>query len=148
MSGSNAIDITAQIASAYISNNKIEIDEISGLIQVVYDKVSNVMQKAGYVGDDGLKPAVAINESIFDEYIICLEDGQKFKSLKRHLKTHYDLTPEQYRVKWGLPADYPMVAPVYAERRSNLAKQIGLGKARTGKGKNQLKRKQEQEGAA
>ena len=79
-----------------------------------------------------------VNQSIFDDYLICLEDGQKYKSLKRHLKTHYDLTPEQYRVKWGLPSDYPMVAPKYAAHRSALAKNIGLGTSR--KGKKQVKK--------
>lgn len=135
MSGTNLVEITAEIVAAYVSNNAVSADNLPNLIQDVHAKLQDVMEGAGYIGDEALKPAVPVKQSIFDDYLICLEDGQKFKSLKRHLKTHYDLTPEQYRSKWGLPADYPMVAPKYAEQRSMLAKQIGLGTSRSGKSK-------------
>ena len=135
MSGTNLVEITAEIVAAYVSNNAVSADNLPNLIQDVHTKLQDVMEGAGYIGDEALKPAVPVKQSIFDDYLICLEDGQKFKSLKRHLKTHYDLTPEQYRSKWGLPADYPMVAPKYAEQRSMLAKQIGLGTSRSGKTK-------------
>jgi len=135
MSGTNLVEITAEIVAAYVSNNAVSAENLPNLIQDVHAKLQDVMEGAGYIGDEALKPAVPVKQSIFDDYLICLEDGQKFKSLKRHLKTHYDLTPEQYRSKWGLPADYPMVAPKYAEQRSMLAKQIGLGTSRSGKSK-------------
>lgn len=135
MSGTNLVEITADIVAAYVSNNAVTAENLPNLIQDVHAKLQDVMEGAGYIGDEALKPAVPVKQSIFDDYLICLEDGQKFKSLKRHLKTHYDLTPEQYRSKWGLPADYPMVAPKYAEQRSMLAKQIGLGTSRSGKSK-------------
>ena len=135
MSGINLVEITAEIVAAYVSNNSVTAENLPNLIQDVHAKLQDVMEGAGYIGDEALKPAVPVKQSIFDDYLICLEDGQKFKSLKRHLKTHYDLTPEQYRSKWGLPADYPMVAPKYAEQRSMLAKQIGLGTSRSGKTK-------------
>lgn len=144
MSGTNLVEITAEIVAAYVSNsnNTITPHELPGLIGQVHAKLQDVMENAGYVGDEALKPAVPVKQSIFDDYLICLEDGQKFKSLKRHLQTHYDLTPEQYRAKWNLPSDYPMVAPQYAIQRSMLAKKIGLGTARAGQGKHQKKMKQ------
>lgn len=132
MSGTNLVEITAEIVAAYVSNNEVPATEITSLIEKVYGSLQEVMDTAGYVGDQAHKPAVPVKQSIFDDYIVCLEDGQKFKSLKRHLKAHYDMTPEQYRTKWGLPSDYPMVAPKYAAQRSMLAKQIGLGTARAG----------------
>lgn len=132
MSGINLVEITADIVSAYVSNNEVASTELSGLIEKVHATLQEVMEGAGYVGDEAYKPAVPVKQSIFDDYLICLEDGQKFKSLKRHLKAHYNMTPEQYRAKWNLPSDYPMVAPHYATQRSMLAKQIGLGTARAG----------------
>ena len=132
MSGTNLVEITAEIVAAYVNNNEVPASELTTLIEKVHATLTEVMDGAGYIGDEALKPAVPVKQSIFDDYIICLEDGQKFKSLKRHLKAHYDMTPEQYRSKWGLPSDYPMVAPLYAEQRSMLAKQIGLGTARAG----------------
>lgn len=132
MSGINLVEITADIVVAYVSNNEVPATELSALIEKVHGTLQEVMDGAGFVGDEAHKPAVPVKQSIFDDYIICLEDGQKFKSLKRHLKAHYNMTPEQYRTKWGLPVDYPMVAPRYAVQRSMLAKQIGLGTSRAG----------------
>jgi predicted transcriptional regulator len=132
MSGTNLVEITADIIAAYVSNNEVQASELPNLIEKVHATLQEVMDGAGYVGDEAHKPAVPIKQSVFDDYLVCLEDGQKFKSLKRHLKAHYDMSPEQYRTKWNLPSDYPMVAPLYAEQRSMLAKQIGLGTARAG----------------
>ena len=123
------IQLTANIVSAYVSNNTVSSAEIPALISQVYSalmRVSNGAQVAAPA--EPLKPAVPIKRSITPEYLVCLEDGKKFKSLKRHLRTHYDLSPEQYREKWNLPPDYPMVAPNYAAARSKLAKKIGLGR--------------------
>lgn len=138
MSSSNLVEITAEIVAAYVSNNAVNPADLPALIKEIHAKLQDVQEQSGYVSYDSSKPAVPVNQSIFDDYLICLEDGQKYKSLKRHLKTHYDLTPEQYRVKWGLPSDYPMVAPQYAAHRSALAKNIGLGTSR--KGKKQVKK--------
>ena len=138
MSSSNLVEITAEIVAAYVSNNAVNPADLPALIKEIHAKLQDVQEQSGYVSYDSSKPAVPVNQSIFDDYLICLEDGQQYKSLKRHLKTHYDLTPEQYRVKWGLPSDYPMVAPKYAAHRSALAKNIGLGTSR--KGKKQVKK--------
>ncbi|MFT6072115.1 MAG: putative transcriptional regulator [Alphaproteobacteria bacterium] len=132
MSGTNLVEITADIVAAYVSNNEVISNDLPSLIEKVHATLQEVMDGAGFVGDEAHKPAVPIKQSVFDDYLICLEDGQKFKSLKRHLKAHYDMSPEQYRTKWGLPSDYPMVAPLYAEQRSMLAKKIGLGTSRAG----------------
>ena len=120
--------LTADIVSAYVANNALAGEKIPELISSVYGALSRASRQAVEPEPVELKPAVAIKKSVTPEYIICLEDGQKFKSLKRHLKTHYDMSPEQYREKWGLPRDYPMVAPSYAAARSNLAKNMGLGR--------------------
>jgi predicted transcriptional regulator len=127
---SGYIQLTANIVSAYVSNNTVASAEIPNLIGQVYSALLRV--SSGQVGASAepLKPAVPVKRSITAEYIVCLEDGKKFKSLKRHLRTQYDMTPEQYREKWGLPPDYPMVAPNYAAARSQLAKQMGLGQQR------------------
>ncbi len=127
---SNYIELTAEIVSAYVSNNTVPAGEISSLINQVHAALSRVSGKPGEAPAEPLKPAVTVKKSITPEYIICLEDGKKFKSLKRHLRTQYNMTPEQYREKWGLGADYPMVAPNYAAARSQLAKQMGLGQQR------------------
>jgi predicted transcriptional regulator len=121
--------LTAQIVSAHVSNNAVPSTELSGLIQTVYGTLTalGVPEPEPEVE---LKPAVPIKKSITDDFIICLEDGKKLKMLKRHLKTAYDMTPEEYRAKWGLPPDYPMVAPSYAAKRQQLAKKIGLGRKR------------------
>lgn len=123
------VDIVARVVGAYVSNNRIMAQELPGLITVVHEAVQGLMNGADG-GGEAPKPAVSIKRSVTADYIICLEDGLKFKSLKRHLRTSYEMTPEQYRAKWGLPHDYPMVAPKYAEHRSKLAKQIGLGRKR------------------
>ena len=130
MSGINLVEITADIVAAYVSNNEVGANDLPSLIEKVHSTLQEVMDGAGFIGDEAHKPAVPVKQSIFDDHLVCLEDGQKFKSLKRHLKAHYDMSPEQYRAKWGLPADYPMVAPHYAVQRSMLAKQIGLGTSR------------------
>jgi predicted transcriptional regulator len=125
------IQLTADIVSTYVSNNSVSSAEIPALISQVYStlmRVSTVTAVAAPAGP--LKPAVPIKRSITPEYLICLEDGEKFKSLKRHLRTQYQMTPDQYRTKWNLPADYPMVAPKYAAVRSQLARQMGLGQQR------------------
>jgi predicted transcriptional regulator len=127
---SNYIELTADIVSAYVSNNSVSAGDISALISQVHSALLRVSNGQGEVVSETLKPAVAVKKSITPEYLICLEDGKKFKSLKRHLRTQYNMTPEHYREKWGLPADYPMVAPNYAEARSQLAKQMGLGQQR------------------
>ena len=119
------LELTAQIVSAHVSNNSVSPDTLSNLIQEVYRTLSNVGKEV--VVPDKQQPAVPVKKSVFPDHIVCLEDGKKLKMLKRHLKTSYNMTPEQYRDKWQLPPDYPMVAPNYAKHRSTLAKKIGLG---------------------
>jgi len=121
------LKLTAEIVAAQVSNNRVEVSELPQLIQSVYQAISEV--EAGFQDPmkKRLEPAVPVNKSIKPNYIICLEDGKKLKMLKRHLKTAYNMTPEQYKDRWGLGADYPMVAPEYAKQRSELAKSIGLG---------------------
>ena len=126
----NFIELTAEIVSAYVSNNTVPAGEIPWLINQVHAALASVSGKPAEGSSEPLKPAVSVKKSITPEYIVCLEDGKKFKSLKRHLRTQYNMTPEQYREKWGLNADYPMVAPNYAAARSQLAKQMGLGQQR------------------
>jgi predicted transcriptional regulator len=126
------IQLTAHIVSAYVSNNTVSSAEIPGLISQVYSALMRVSGGQAVAPAEPLKPAVSVKRSITPEYLVCLEDGKKFKSLKRHLRTQYDMTPEKYREKWGLPSDYPMVAPNYAAARSQLAKQMGLGQQRRG----------------
>lgn len=127
---SNFIELTAQIVSAYVGNNTVAAGDIPALINQVHAALSRVSSKGGEAAAEPLKPAISVKRSVTPEYIVCLEDGKKFKSLKRHLRTQYNMTPEQYREKWGLSADYPMVAPNYAAARSQLAKQMGLGQQR------------------
>ncbi|MFN4169065.1 MAG: MucR family transcriptional regulator, partial [Pannonibacter phragmitetus] len=118
----NLIDLTAEIVSAYVSNNTVAATELPSLINEVYGALQRTSGAQVEPEPEPLKPAVPVKKSVMPDYIICLEDGKKFKSLKRHLRTHYDMTPEEYREKWDLPADYPMVAPNYAAARSELAK--------------------------
>ncbi|AGH97713.1 MucR family transcriptional regulator [Micavibrio aeruginosavorus] len=118
--------LTTEIVAAHLSNNQVGTDEIPMLIQKVYKTLSNVNGDAPVMSERP-QPAVPIKRSVTPEYIVCLEDGKKLKMLKRHLKTAYNMSPEEYRERWGLPADYPMVAPSYARQRSKLAKDIGLG---------------------
>jgi len=129
-SGGSYIGLTATIVSAYVSNNSVPAQELSSLINQVHSALARVSSGQGDLPSEPLRPAVSVKKSITPEHIVCLEDGKKFKSLKRHLRTQYSMTPEQYREKWGLPADYPMVAPSYAAARSQLAKQMGLGQQR------------------
>jgi predicted transcriptional regulator len=124
------IGLTANIVSAYVSNNSVAAGDIPALINQVHAALMRVSNGQGESSAEPLKPAVTVKKSITPEHIVCLEDGKKFKSLKRHLRTQYNMTPEQYREKWGLPPDYPMVAPNYAAARSQLAKQMGLGQQR------------------
>jgi predicted transcriptional regulator len=122
------LEFTTEIVAAHVGNNPIAAAELPNLIQSVYRTLVSV--GASPAAAERPKPAVPIKRSIFPDYIICLEDGKKLKMLKRHLKTAYDMTPDEYRDRWGLPPDYPMVAPNYAKHRSNLAKEIGLGTTR------------------
>jgi MucR family transcriptional regulator, transcriptional regulator of exopolysaccharide biosynthesis len=124
---SDLVGLTAEIISAYVSNNDVGRDDLAGMIADVHEALSRASQRTGGPEREELKPAIALKKSVTPDYIVCLEDGKKFKSLKRHLRTHYNLSPEEYRDKWGLPHDYPMVAPNYAAARSQLAKQMGLG---------------------
>jgi predicted transcriptional regulator len=124
------IELTADIVSAYVSNNAVSAGDVPGLIGEVYSALSRVGTGVALAPLEPAKPAVSPKKSITPDYLICLEDGKKFKSLKRHLRTMYNLSPEQYREKWGLASDYPMVAPNYAEARSRLAKEMGLGQKR------------------
>ncbi|MDP2119298.1 MAG: MucR family transcriptional regulator [Hoeflea sp.] len=123
------IELTAEIVAAYVSNNSVAANDLPSVISQVHAALGGATMPLEEVVEKP-KPAVSVRRSIQNDYLICLEDGQKFKSLKRHLMTHYGLTPEQYREKWELPADYPMVAPAYAEARSRLAKEMGLGQKR------------------
>jgi predicted transcriptional regulator len=123
--GTDVLGLTAQIVSAHVANNSVTPDALPSLIQDVYRTLAGVGREPPAA--DKPQPAVPIKKSVFADHIICLEDGKKLKMLKRHLKTAYNMTPEQYRERWGLPSDYPMVAPSYAKHRSSLAKKIGLG---------------------
>ncbi|MBO0733862.1 MAG: MucR family transcriptional regulator [Methylocapsa sp.] len=127
---SNFIELAADIVSAYVSNNSVPANDLPSLISDVHAALLRVTSGGINVASEAPKPAVPAKKSITKEYIVCLEDGRKFKSLKRHLRTQYNMSPDQYREKWGLPPDYPMVAPDYAKARSNLAKQMGLGQQR------------------
>ena len=129
-SAGDFIGLTAEIVSAYVSNNTVASADIPALINQVHMALIRVSSEQGEARSEPLKPAVPVKRSIHPDYIVCLEDGKKFKSLKRHLRSRYGMTPEQYRDKWSLPADYPMVAPNYAAARSQLAKQMGLGQQR------------------
>ena len=124
------VEPTALIVAAYVSNNQVEVKHLPSLIAQVHSALGRVANGEPAPDRQELKPAVAKHKSVMPDYIICLEDGKKFKSLKRHLRTHYAMTPEQYREKWGLAPDYPMVAPNYARERSELAKKMGLGTRR------------------
>ena len=124
--GQAILTLTAQIVSAHVSNNTVASEDLSALIRQVHQALANAGQAAPE--PEKLQPAVPVKRSVFPDYIVCLEDGKKLKMLKRHLQSAYNMTPEAYRERWGLPPDYPMVAPNYAERRSALARQIGLGR--------------------
>ena len=127
---SNYIELAADIVSAYVSNNTVAPGDLPALIRDVHNALLRIQAAPPAPVAEPPKPAVNARRSVHDDYIICLEDGKKYKSLKRHLRTQYNMTPEQYREKWALPPDYPMVAPNYAKARSALAKEMGLGQAR------------------
>jgi predicted transcriptional regulator len=126
----NFIDLTATIVSAYVSNNPMPASDLPALIGQIHAALLRVSTGRAELPLEPAKPAVPVKKSMTADYLICLEDGKRFKSLKRHLRTQYSMTPEQYRDKWGLPPDYPMVAPNYAVARSQLAKKMGLGQQR------------------
>lgn len=136
----SAIHLASDIVAAYVGNNAVKADELPNLLHDVYTAVSGLAEE-GAAFINNREPAVPINKSVTPDFVICLEDGKKLKMLKRYLRTHYDLSPEEYRRKWGLPADYPMVAPNYAKRRSQFAKDIGLGTAATTKRRRTAKKK-------
>ena len=124
------VELTARIVSAYVANNSIVASDLPQLINDTHVALSRASGNIALPEREEPKPKVAVKKSVMPDFIICLEDGKKFKSLKRHLRTHYNLSPEEYREKWGLPHDYPMVAPNYARARSDLAKKMGLGTRR------------------
>lgn len=122
------LKMAVTIVSAYVGNNPVPADQVPDVINTVYSSLNGLAGGNGSGSAEPLKPAVPVRRSITPDYLICLEDGKKLKMLKRHLRAVYGLSPEEYRAKWGLPADYPMVAPNYAKQRSAFAKQIGLGR--------------------
>jgi predicted transcriptional regulator len=128
--GKNFIDLTTTIVSAYVSNNPTPASELPALISQIHAALLRVSTGRTELPIEPARPAVPVKKSMTADYLICLEDGKRFKSLKRHLRTQYGMTPEQYRDKWGLPPEYPMVAPNYAVARSQLAKKMGLGQQR------------------
>ena len=129
-SSSELVELTVDIVSAYVSNNAVVAADLPSLIDEIFSALRKAAATASQPAKADLDAAVPIKKSVTPDYIICLEDGQQFKSLKRHIRTHYNLTPEEYREKWGLPYDYPMVAPNYAAARSAMAKKFGFGRKR------------------
>jgi predicted transcriptional regulator len=121
--------MTADVVAAYVSNNMLPTAQLAEVINAVYGSLKSLDGSLPEAKQEPLKPAVPIKKSVMPAYLICLEDGKKLKMLKRHLRSTYNMTPDEYRVKWGLPPDYPMVAPDYAKQRSEFAKKIGLGRA-------------------
>jgi predicted transcriptional regulator len=121
------VDLTANLVSAYVSRNQVPVSELPGLIAMFHNSLRQAAGGSVQVETER-KPAVAVKKSVAEDYIICLEDGKKLRMLKRYLRTHYNMSPEEYRKKWDLPHDYPMVAPAYARLRSAFAKKIGLGR--------------------
>ncbi len=124
------VALTAQVVAAYVSKNTVAAPELPGLIGDIHGALKRAAEGVEMDASPELRPAVPVKKSVFPDFIICLEDGKKFKSLKRHLRTHYKLSPDEYRAKWNLAHDYPMVAPNYAAARSQLAKKMGLGTRR------------------
>jgi predicted transcriptional regulator len=127
LSQNELLALTTEIVASHVSNNTVAVSDLSELIRAVYGSLTNLSPTPAPELPSKPMPAVAIKKSVTPEYIICLEDGKKLKMLKRHLKTRYNMSPEEYRMRWDLPQDYPMVAPSYAQQRSQLAKKIGLG---------------------
>ena len=130
LSSGEILRMTSDVVAAYVGNNVLQTAELGNVIQTVHGSLS-ALNGHGEVVIEPQKPAVSVRRSVTPDYIVCLEDGKKLKMLKRHLRTTYNMTPEEYRSKWGLPADYPMVAPNYAKQRSAFAKKIGLGRGST-----------------
>ena len=128
VSSDEVLRLGADIVAAYVSRNAVSVDAVPDIIRSVHHTLRGLAHGAPPAPEERPKPAVAINKSVQHDYIVCLEDGKKLKMLKRYLRSHYDMSPEDYRRRWGLPAEYPMVAPAYAARRSDFAKQIGLGR--------------------
>jgi predicted transcriptional regulator len=126
----NIIEKVSDIVSAYVAHNPVPVADLPKLIEKVHSVLVEIDGAGAIEEKPELKPAISIRKSVTDDHIVCLEDGKKFKSLKRHLRTRYDMSPEEYREKWNLPADYPMVAPNYARQRSDLARKMGLGQTR------------------
>ena len=124
------LEVAVEVVAAYISNNSVPQTELPILIADVHSALVQMTQNNGEPVAEPQKPAISARKSVTNEYIVCLDDGKRFKSLKRHLRTQYDMSPEEYREKWGLASDYPMVAPAYAKARSQLAKEMGLGQQR------------------
>lgn len=138
---SDLLEYATGIVAAYVGRNQIPQSDLPVLIKSVFDALAGVSQPVAEIAaPTALKPAVPVKKSVTDEYIICLEDGAKLKMLKRYLRTHYNLSPEEYRAKWGLPPDYPMVAPNYAQARSDMAKRIGLGRLTPASGRGRKKK--------
>ena len=133
-SGSHLIEMVSDIVSAYVAHNPVPVADLPKLIERVHATLTEIEGGGAVEAKPELKPAVPVRKSVTDDHIVCLEDGKKFKSLKRHLRTRYDMSPEEYREEWGLAADYPMVAPNYAVARSQLAKEMGLGQQRRKRG--------------
>lgn len=129
-SSSYLIEMVSDIVSAYVAHNPVPVAELPKLIEKVHACLTEIDGGGAAEEKTELKPAVPVRKSVTDDHLVCLEDGKKFKSLKRHLRTRYDMSPDEYREKWGLPADYPMVAPNYAKQRSDLARKMGLGQAK------------------
>jgi predicted transcriptional regulator len=135
LSQNELLSLTTEIVASHLSNNTVAVSDIPQLIKLVYGTLATQGPEEEKEQPEKLTPAVPIKKSVMPDYIVCLEDGKKLKMLKRHLKTAYNMTPEAYRERWGLPSDYPMVAPNYARQRSRLAKEIGLGtRARRSRG--------------
>lgn len=125
--------LTAEIVAAHVSNNSVNTEDLPALIEQVHKTLAGLGgDRSRTAGAQGQQPAISVKKSVTPDYLVCLEDGKKMKMLKRHLKTAYGMTPEEYRAKWGLPSDYPMTAPNYARKRSSLAREMGLGKSRAG----------------
>ena len=129
--GNNVVDLTSEIICSYVANNLVSADDLPRLIGEIHSTLVTISNPQQSLNQEPQKPAVSVKRSITPDYLICLEDGQKFKSLKRHLRSKYNLSPEEYRSKWQLPSDYPMVAPNYAAERSKLAMKMGLGQKKS-----------------
>jgi predicted transcriptional regulator len=140
VSAQELLKMTAEVASAYVSNNSLPATQLSEMIRAIHDSLCTLGGAKAGRSDQTPAPAVPIKKSVTPDFIVCLEDGKKLKMLKRHLRTTYNMTPDAYRARWGLPADYPMVAPNYAAQRSAFAKQIGLGRTAGAKGRRAAKK--------